>query len=387
MNRRFPVVIVAVGALLLGAAPAIAAGLDTKITSGPSGLLASRTAKFRFKSNDPGAAFRCRLDAGPWTRCTSPKRYTSLAQGPHTFRVTAIKPGALDRTPAVRNFTVDTVKPETTIYVGPSGETSNPLPTFRFFSNEAGTFQCKLGSAAYQKCSSPYAPAAPLTDGPYEFKVRARDKAGNVDPTPASRSFTVERVLTVDLAGAQAAAEHYFPEALVMDVQPMCSTDINNTTIECPDGTPKPPSDQLAITSSRAVVAETPSVYDVTVTSGVSTLLPVQVSYGSTQCAFGLTSSHGEVPSWTVSLQLFFEVDPGSGEPRVTYSGLDVTGVETPDWAVSFWGQIVYPCFSVPVFSSDYVAEVYGEILDAHLGQIGSSLCAVPGPDYLGECP
>ena len=384
MTRRAFVAIVVLGALLLAVAPASAATLDTKITSGPSGFLASRTAVFRFKSNVASAAFRCRLDSGAWSNCSSPKKYTSLAQGPHTFKVTAIKPGALDKTPAVRNFTVDTIKPETTLFAGPAGETTDTTPTFQFFSTEAGSFQCRFGSAAYTKCSSPYTPATPLTDGTYVFSVRARDKAGNVDPTPALRTFSIERVLTNDLASAQAAAAAYFPNDLVLDVEPACAPVLNNVTIECPGGVPKPPSDQLDIASTRQVALGPLSSYNVTVTSNVSTVLPVQVSYGSTNCVFGLTSGNGDAATWTVSLQLVYD---GSVSPRFIPTGLDVTGVEIPDWAVTFWGPTPTICYLVPVFDSAFVADLYGQILQSYMDQIGVPLCAVPGPEYLGACP
>ena len=42
-------------------------------------------------------------------------------------------------------------------------------------------------------CGSPKTYSA-LNDGSYTLYVRAKDPAGNVDPTPASRSFTVQAV-------------------------------------------------------------------------------------------------------------------------------------------------------------------------------------------------
>jgi hypothetical protein len=82
--------------------------------------------------------------------------------------------------------------PATTITSGPSGATNDPTPTFTFSSSEAGsTFQCKLDTGAYSACTSPKT-TANLADGPHTFYVRATDPAGNTDPTPAARSFTVE---------------------------------------------------------------------------------------------------------------------------------------------------------------------------------------------------
>ena len=49
----------------------------------------------------------------------------------------------------------------------------------------------RRGAGTYAACTSPQAYTA-LADGTYTFSVRATDAAGNVDPTPATRSFTVD---------------------------------------------------------------------------------------------------------------------------------------------------------------------------------------------------
>jgi sugar lactone lactonase YvrE len=92
----------------------------------------------------------------------------------------------------VRKVDPDTVPPETTITSGPSGATNDPTPTFTFSSSEPGSaFECKLDSGSYATCSSPKT-TAHLADGSHTFSVRATDPAGNVDPTPASRTFTLD---------------------------------------------------------------------------------------------------------------------------------------------------------------------------------------------------
>jgi hypothetical protein len=95
----------------------------------------------------------------------------------------------------VRKVDPDTVPPQTTITSGPSGATNDPTPTFGFSSSEGGsTFECRVDSGAYASCSSPRT-TVHLTDGSHTFYVRARDGAGNVDPTPASRTFRVRTAL------------------------------------------------------------------------------------------------------------------------------------------------------------------------------------------------
>ena len=99
---------------------------------------------------------------------------------------------------AFRNATVpcqpDTKAPQTTITTGPvSRHTHDRTPTFGFRSSEAGsTFQCSLDRAAFKSCSSPHT-ASKLSYGRHSFRVRAIDKAHNIDATPARAAFKVIR--------------------------------------------------------------------------------------------------------------------------------------------------------------------------------------------------
>jgi hypothetical protein len=371
-------------ALIGAVAPAMAAGLNTSITAGPKGFLASRTATFKFKASQPGATFQCKLDKKAWSSCASPKRYTKLTQGKHTFSVRSRKAGTVDRTPAVRSFKVDTVKPNTTV-TGPSGEINDPSPSFSFSSSEPGSFQCRLLSASsFKTCTSPFVPANPLNDGNYNFQVRARDIAGNLDPTPASRSFTLERVLTPDLAGAQAVAEAFFPDELVMDAPPSCSDPA--LRIDCIGTTEEPASNQLSIASERNVVEVVPNTYLVTITSDVSTVGPLLLNRLDVHCRAALTSAYGDSPTWDVTLGLLFDTAPGSGDPRVSYDLLDVTGVELADWGLTRWGDAYQVCGESGIYDSAVIADAYELILDTYLGEIGNPLCAVTGPEFLGAC-
>ena len=89
---------------------------------------------------------------------------------------------------------VEATPPNTNIASGPPAFTKNDTPTFAFSSTEANaSFQCRIGSSAWAACTSPRKMAA-LSNGYYNFYVRAIDKANNVDATPASRGFTVDTV-------------------------------------------------------------------------------------------------------------------------------------------------------------------------------------------------
>jgi hypothetical protein len=174
---------------------------ETTITSGPSGPTTDSTPTFGFSASEQGAAFQCRFDSAAFASCSGPGAShtpaTALADGTHTFSVRALdQAGNIDASAATRSFSVDTQAPNATITSGPSGPTNDSTPTFAFSSSQSGsTFQCRLDSAAFAPCSGPAAthtPATPLAEGAHTFEVRAVDAAGNVDPSPAARSFSVD---------------------------------------------------------------------------------------------------------------------------------------------------------------------------------------------------
>jgi len=91
----------------LGAADPVAP--NTTVTSGPAAgsTQTVRTASLGFTSTIAGSTFECRLDAGAWQACTSPRSLSGLSDGSHTFQVRATSPALLvDASPASRTFTV-----------------------------------------------------------------------------------------------------------------------------------------------------------------------------------------------------------------------------------------------------------------------------------------
>ena len=85
---------------------------NTTIDSGPVGHRDERSASLGFSSSEAGSSFQCRLDAGAWGACTSPKAYSGLVNGSHTFDVRATDgAGNTDGSPASRTWTVDVPPP------------------------------------------------------------------------------------------------------------------------------------------------------------------------------------------------------------------------------------------------------------------------------------
>lgn len=181
---------------------------ETTITSGPSDdrLTTDRTPTFHFVSSISGSTFECRVDGGSWFACTSPYTTAPLADGWHLFEVRATSPAMVtDPTPASRSFKVDhDFVPDTELTSGPGhgSTTSDDTPTFEFRATTgdhalaypygpATTFTCSIDAGAWFACSSPYTTPS-LADGLHTFAVRAT-RDGRTDPTPASRTFTVDR--------------------------------------------------------------------------------------------------------------------------------------------------------------------------------------------------
>jgi hypothetical protein len=129
----------------------------------------------------------------PWTACTTPRSYSALAVGSHTFRVRAVDgAGLADPQPAVYTWTIDQTAPETVINRGPLASTTSTSATFEFVSPETGaSFQCALDTAPFTACTSP-ATYSNLAVGPHTLKVRAVDAAGNMDLSPASFPWTIQ---------------------------------------------------------------------------------------------------------------------------------------------------------------------------------------------------
>jgi hypothetical protein len=176
------------------AGPVAGANAQVIITSGPSGPTNDNSPEFTFTGP---AGSECRLPpvAPSFTECSvrfppPGSEYTiPLADGDYTFEVGV--GGETDPNPARRNFTVDTVPPQTEITGGP-GDTTASNAVFFFSAPGAVSTSCRLDGAAWQVCGSPQTYSG-LGLGPHTFEVTAVDAAGNTDPTPGHHAWQVLR--------------------------------------------------------------------------------------------------------------------------------------------------------------------------------------------------
>ncbi len=84
------------------------------ITSAPPDPSPDPTATFTFQSDDPTATFTCSLDGSLPADCTSPVTYDGLANGSHTFTVTATDPAGNSKQDSY-TWTVQALRPARTI--------------------------------------------------------------------------------------------------------------------------------------------------------------------------------------------------------------------------------------------------------------------------------
>jgi hypothetical protein len=84
---------------------------------------------------------------------------------------------------------VDTIAPQTKIRKAIIDSGARKAK-FKFFSNEPGTFLCKIDGKSRKRCSSPKT-YRNLASGRHRFKVWAKDSAGHIDSSPAVKRFSI----------------------------------------------------------------------------------------------------------------------------------------------------------------------------------------------------
>jgi subtilisin-like proprotein convertase family protein len=151
-----------------------------------SAASAPYTGRFRPQADQLSRFDGQRLN-GTWTL-----RVRDLFEG----KTGAIQSWGTTTSPAICDFDgsvlADTTPPETSVTAGPSGASASQAASFSFAANEPDvTFECGLDGGAFTPCNSTHSVGG-LPEGPHMLRVRARDPANNVDPSPAEIQWTVD---------------------------------------------------------------------------------------------------------------------------------------------------------------------------------------------------
>src|SRR5262249_9744583 len=89
------------------------------------------------------------------------------------------------------------VPPDTAIAAAPQDPTSDTAATFTFLradsASAAATFECQLDGGSFAPCTSPV--SLQVGAGTHTFAARAVSPHGEVDPTPATKTWTVVPLL------------------------------------------------------------------------------------------------------------------------------------------------------------------------------------------------
>ena len=195
---------------------------NTAVDSGPADPTNSTAPSFQFSADQPGSTFECQLDGGGWSSCVSPKSYTGVTQGSHTFQVRASDSAAnTDPTPAQLTWTVDTTDPSSAIsfpaasgiyrnagwsdFSGSASDTGGAAVSGvqvsisqvssglywdgSAFADGSENWRAATGTTSW---SLAFAASNFPADGDYTVSVRATDSATNVQSAPVSRTFTID---------------------------------------------------------------------------------------------------------------------------------------------------------------------------------------------------
>jgi hypothetical protein len=182
------------------------------ISSGPETHTTSTSATFTFSDAEEGVSLLCRVDGGSFAKCSSPKAYTSLSAGTHTFYVEAKDPVG-NISSASYSWSVETSGKAFTIEGGVSGPlapgVSQPLPLIISNPNSSTIYVTSILVSVHAGSSSIGC------DGPANLQVaQSNATSTNALAVPAggrvtlpSGSVTAPQVLMRDLMTNQDACK------------------------------------------------------------------------------------------------------------------------------------------------------------------------------------
>jgi hypothetical protein len=371
--------------------PADTTAPDTSISAQPPASTTSTDASFSFSSTEAGSTLACKLDSGSWSSCISPKSYSGLSVGSHTFSVRATDgAGNVDATPASSKWSVqavtppgDTTAPDTSISAQPPASTTETSASFSFTSTEAGsTFACKLDSASWSSCSSPKSYSG-LSVGSHTFSVRATDGSSNVDATPASSTWNVESSTpppagthcysSPHTCGYPDATNTGVPAGTTLTPSGSITASTNGQVIEGKDitGTVVIAADNVTIRDSRIFTKSTGSTAVININNGADNFTLEDSEVGGN----GSTTNAPESAVWNhynnpgaKMIRSYIHGSPDNWEGRVdmvkdSYMVVDAALPGSHDENIYVWCTTVNVDHSTLINRHEQTATVFGDTL------------------------
>lgn len=152
------------------------------VTITSSGVLGA-TADVQFTGTN-ASSYECALDGGPWSPCTSPASFVSLAPGSHVVAVRGIGPagpGAPVQTPPMSVGTL------TSFTTAPTGSVIQKNQAFAIAPVAGATYECSVDGGAFTACVNPM--TLNLDLGTHTVQMRA--VVGFLAQPAASATYTI----------------------------------------------------------------------------------------------------------------------------------------------------------------------------------------------------
>ena len=204
---------------------------ETTIISSPASAVATTTAIFEFSSSKSDSTFSCQLDNATSTVCVSPKEYANLAEGSHTFKVSAKDAaGNEDATPAEYSWIIDLSALQLSGIASVPGRTSALIS---WIASESGIFKIEYGTSTSYGLVTATTSVSNLTVGSlspntdYHFRILAQDSLANATTSDdgifttinKAENVVISEIKTVGSGGANDEwIELYNPTSQAIDI-------------------------------------------------------------------------------------------------------------------------------------------------------------------------
>src|SRR6185437_3900733 len=127
------------------------------LTAPPPNPSNDPTPTFTFSADEATpAGFQCKLDAGAFAACTSPKTFGTTPDGSHTFTVKGADAAGNNGSTSY-TWTIDTSAPVLTLTQTPANPSGVATAHFEFSATDLASvsFQCQLDSGSFLPCATP----------------------------------------------------------------------------------------------------------------------------------------------------------------------------------------------------------------------------------------